>query len=192
MPKYAYYDHTQQQPTPVLGWFDTDILHYPNLPDKADLLEIISQGAWDNRFDATQYVQNGSLTTTGPNESLDSIKARRNQLLTAACQTYITGGYQSNALGSVHTYPSTTTDQANMQASVIASLLPNLPSNWTTPFWCLDTDGNWSMLPHTASQIQQVGSDGKITITNAQIKLAQLLAQVAGATNASQVNAISW
>lgn len=40
MPKYAQFDATAPSPSPVLGWFDTDIFHYPNLPAASDLIEL--------------------------------------------------------------------------------------------------------------------------------------------------------
>ena len=48
MSKYAYFDHTQDDPKPVIGWYDTDMLTYPALPDFRDLLDI-SQAQWDAR-----------------------------------------------------------------------------------------------------------------------------------------------
>lgn len=125
-------------------------------------------------------------------QSLPAAQAAQIAVLRTACGAAITGGYSSSALGTVHTYPSTPTDQANMQASVVASLLPNLPAGWTTVFWCADTAGTWAMLSHTAAQIQQAGSDGKTWITAQQTKLATLSAQVEAATTVAAVQAITW
>jgi hypothetical protein len=50
MTVYAYFDHTADSPSPVLGWFDTVAQHYPNLPDEADLLEL-TEGEKSARFD---------------------------------------------------------------------------------------------------------------------------------------------
>ena len=120
------------------------------------------------------------------------VKARLASSLRAACAAAITGGYASAALGSPHTYPSQSTDQANMIASVCASLLPGLPGDWSTPFWCADPEGVWAFHPHTAAQIQQVGSDGKAAVVAAQTKLTGLLAQVTAATTEDQVIAVTW
>lgn len=112
--------------------------------------------------------------------------------LSAACAAQIYAGYQSSALGAVHTYPAKDKDQANLSGSVVASLLPNLPANWTTPFWCEDGNGTWAFVPHTAAQIQQVGSDAKSAIVAALEKNASLAAQVMAAADVAAVQAIVW
>ena len=123
---------------------------------------------------------------------LPVVKARQAASLRAACAVAITGGYASAALGTAHTYPSTPTDQANMISSVTASLLPGLAADWSTPFWCADPEGVWAFRPHTATQIQQAGTDGKAAIVAAQTRLAGLLAQVTAATTEDQVLAVTW
>ncbi|KMJ54979.1 hypothetical protein ACG97_01150 [Vogesella sp. EB] len=80
------------------------------------------------------------------------------------CSNAIIAGFASAALGNVHTYPAKDTDQQNLASSVLSSLMPNLPIDWATPFWCADENGNWAMRPHSATQIQQVGIDGKSAI----------------------------
>lgn len=49
MPKYAHFDHTAPTPQPVLGWYDTDALDYPNLPPPADMLPM-SEDQWKSRL----------------------------------------------------------------------------------------------------------------------------------------------
>ena len=112
--------------------------------------------------------------------------------LTTDCKNAITGGFVSSALGSSYTYPSTMIDQHNLAASVTASLLPNLPSGWTTPFWAMNNVGTWSFMPHTAAQIQQVGLDGKAWVVSCQEKLAGLNAQIAAAQTVAAVQAVTW
>jgi hypothetical protein len=112
--------------------------------------------------------------------------------LRAAAQAAITGGYQSSALGAAHTYPSGVTDQINMLGSVAASMLPGLPAGWTTEFWCADSTGAWSYQPHTAAQIQQVGSDGKAWVITCQTKLVSLSAEVMAATTLAGVLGVGW
>lgn len=123
---------------------------------------------------------------------LPVVKARQAASLRAACAAAITGGYTSVALGVTHTYPSQPTDQANMIASVTASLLPGLAADWSTPFWCADPEGDWGFRPHTAAQIQQAGTDGKAVIVTAQARLSGLLAQVTAAATEDQVIAVTW
>jgi hypothetical protein len=123
---------------------------------------------------------------------LATAQAAQIDLLNAACQAQIVAGFNSSALGASHTYPAQMTDQQNLSASVLASLLPNLPAGWTTPFWCADGGGSWSYANHTAAQIQQVGQDGKAAILACLTKKAQLAAQVEAATTVAAVQAVVW
>lgn len=58
MTQYANFDHTVASPSPVTGWYDTEIFTYPILPDAADLLEIPSE-QWDGRMDGLWAVSDG-------------------------------------------------------------------------------------------------------------------------------------
>jgi hypothetical protein len=123
---------------------------------------------------------------------LPTAKERKIAELTQSCEADIVGGYSSSALGASHTYPSTMTDQINMMGSVTASLLPDLGSGWSTPFWCADSSDEWSFQPHSVVQIRQAGSDGKAHIVNCQGKLQQLSAAVFAATTPDEVAAVVW
>lgn len=63
MPKYAQFDATAPSPSPVLGWFDTDILHYPNLPGLSSLIEL-TDTQWAVHFNEPSgwSVKDGVLT----------------------------------------------------------------------------------------------------------------------------------
>lgn len=124
--------------------------------------------------------------------ALASAQASQAQVLNNACATAITSGFTSSALGSAYTYPSGMTDQQNLTASVLASLLPSLAEGWTTPFWCANSSGVWAWTNHTAAQIQQVGTDAKTAILASQSQNATLQAQVAAATTVDAVAAITW
>lgn len=129
---------------------------------------------------------------TATDISLSDAKAARIALLTSSCAAAIVGGYKSSALGNRHLYPSGMTDQINMMGSVTESLLPNLPANWHTPFWCKDEAGSWGFRSHNASEIQAAGSDGKAHVVACQATLAQLSEDVLTSTSVDEVNAISW
>jgi len=131
-------------------------------------------------------------TATPYEPSLAEAQSKQIEINSAACSDAITSGFQSSALGSAHTYPSKVTDQQNLTASVVASLVPGNPSNWSTPFWCQDENGAWSYVNHSEAQIQQVGQDGKAAILVALSKNATLQAQVMAATSVSAVQAITW
>lgn len=112
--------------------------------------------------------------------------------LTASCAAAITAGFTSAALGAAHTYPSKQTDQINLMGSVTDSLLPDLPVDWSTAFWCADADGAWGFRPHSASQIQRAGRDGKAHVLACQYALQQLSAAVMAATSVEAVQALAW
>jgi hypothetical protein len=124
--------------------------------------------------------------------TLEQAQASQVAALTAACASAIVSGFLSSALGAPYSYPSKATDQANLNGSVTASLYPNLPAGWTTPFWCADSAGVWAFRDHTASQIQQVGIDGKSAILAAMAKNAMLAEEVAAATTVAAVQSIIW
>jgi hypothetical protein len=124
--------------------------------------------------------------------SLASAQTIQSNIINSACANAIVAGFSSSALGSAYTYPSKTTDQQNLTASVLASIIPGLAANWTTPFWCANSSGVWSWVNHTAAQIQQVGADGKTAILALQSQNATLQAQIAAATTVDAVVAIVW
>lgn len=127
-----------------------------------------------------------------PPMTLAQVKANKVASLASSCATAITSGVTSSALGSSYTYGSSMTDQANLSANVLSSVLPNLPAGWTTMQMCADSTGLWAYRAHTAAQIQQVGVDAKSAILALLVKKATLEAQVNAATDAATVNAIIW
>ena len=60
MTQYAHYDSTVASPSPVLGWYDTALLKYPNLPSSKDLLEI-NAAQWEARMNNDWAVSNGTI-----------------------------------------------------------------------------------------------------------------------------------
>lgn len=60
MPKLAQYDSKAIQPTPVIGWYDSDENQYPNLPAATELVTL-SDAEWAARLDAPRYVSGGKL-----------------------------------------------------------------------------------------------------------------------------------
>ena len=149
-----------------------------------------------NEFPCTQaqaQTANGWALVNGALvESLAYARTVQIATLGGACGAAITSGFTSSALGSAHTYPSGLTDQANLAANVVSSLLPGLSSTWTTPQLCCDANGVWAYVAHTAAQIQQVGSDGKAAILGYLTKKAILQAEIEAATTVAAVQAIVW
>lgn len=123
---------------------------------------------------------------------LDAARRTRVSLLSASCAAAIVGGFRSEALGSAHAYPSDIKDQINLMGSVTDSIIPGLPENWQTPFWCRDEDGVWSWKMHSAAEIQQAGRDGKARVVACQATLETLTAAVMVAATVEDVVAIVW
>ncbi|CUX69367.1 MULTISPECIES: hypothetical protein [Agrobacterium] len=123
---------------------------------------------------------------------LDIVKAARVEVLRAACEATITGGFKSSALGAAHTYPSDMKAQINLMGSVTDSFMPNLPPDWQTPFWVCDAANVWSYKAHSAPQIQQAGRDGKALVVRCQAALDELTARVLAAATADAVTEIMW
>lgn len=134
----------------------------------------------------------GNSATPAPVPSLVDVQNAQIATLSAACQDCIYAGFTSSALGSEYSYPAKDTDQQNLTASVLSSLMPNNATDWSTPFWCADANGNWSFQMHTAAQIQQVGIDGKNAILTCMAKNQQLAGQVMAAKSVQEVQAITW
>lgn len=120
--------------------------------------------------------------------------ARRQRInaLSADCGKEIIGGFRSDALGPVHTYPSDIKDQLNLMGSVTDSIVPGLPEDWETPFWVCDEAGLWAYKMHDAAQIQQAGRDGKAHVVRLQSKLQHLTADIEAAQTEEAVAAIKW
>lgn len=187
---YAYFDPNSRA---VLGWFDTSAYEI-NLPDTSLLIEL-TQKQWDSYNGKTCWVNyKGALVQTQPRLEVSLVDAKAAKLLEvdAACAEEIGKGFTSDALGDVHTYPAKATDQTNLMASVLVSMLPVTPEDWTTPFWCADASGNWGYKLHTAAQIQTVGIAGHASIALAIGKKVVLEQKIAAALSNAEVAVISW
>ena len=187
--KFAAYDGSGN----ITAFYDSADSPVP--PEVSDVIQL-TQAQWQAAIStAGCTVADGALVLPAPPtaaQQLAAAKVAQLDEITSACQRTIVGGFMSSALGAQHAYPAQTIDQQNLSASVLASLMPNLPSDWTTPFWCADASGNWTYAAHTAAQIQQVGQEGKAAIIAAIQKKADLAAKIGAATTIPAVQAINW
>ena len=101
-------------------------------------------------------------------QELAAARAVRVSVLTAACAKAITGGFNSSALGTPHTYGSTPTDQGNLRSAVLTG------GNFQE--WCAHGAGPWEFVTHTAAQMIQVHADMATMIAAARTRLADLKA----------------
>lgn len=134
--------------------------------------------------------------TPEPEVTLQESKDDKIAELQTACEQAITSGFTSSALGSKHIYPSTQLDQHNMDACIISSLIPNLPSGWTTEFTCIPVANKnnieWPLKAHTVAQIQQAGLDGKKWILAQRKQFKAFKAQVKNLATNQDVQAVTW
>ena len=125
-------------------------------------------------------------------EQLAAAQKSQIKMISAGCATTIVSGFTSSALGAAYTYPSKPTDQANLNANVVSSILPGLPTTWATEQLCADSNGVWAYRLHTAAQIQQAGVDGKAAILACLLKNDNLRSQIMACTTEAEVAAITW
>lgn len=123
---------------------------------------------------------------------IENVKRFKLTLISKECANFILAGFNSNALGSVHTYPSNDRDQVNLSGTIQKSLLPNSTPTDYYPFLCANADGIWDYRDHTAAQIQQVGIDVYNHTINARVKNATLRHQINQATTQEELNLIIW
>lgn len=154
------------------------------LPDYAAIAE--NSREWD---EYQQWVAGGGV----PDNSMVIAVTQASviQSLTASCQSAITAGFVSKALGSNYTYGSQMTDQSNLLSSLAAS--QGQPSGYTVPLWCAPANSSsWSLQSHSPSQIQQVNQDWVAFRGALQKKYSDLVSQVLAAKTVANIQAIVW
>lgn len=90
MTQYAYFDAAKPSPSPVLGWYDTAALDYPNLPAASNLLAMTAS-QWAARFDGAWAVANGALVPYMPSVTAPS-PAQQAQVALSAGLTVASSG----------------------------------------------------------------------------------------------------
>ncbi|KVO79037.1 hypothetical protein WJ95_01555 [Burkholderia ubonensis] len=175
----------------IVAFYDT--LDSP-APDGADVITIADAqwlicvnepGQW--------YVKNGVLAQVPQPSAADQLAATKSSAiaaLNATCQTAILAGFTSSALGTETFYPTTETDQRNLQSSALAASWSAGSADWNVPLWCRQGKV-WAYAKHTAQQVQQANADWVAFRTASQQKYADAIAQVREATTIDAVNAIA-
>lgn len=82
---------------------------------------------------------------------LAALHEKKLQAINAGYNTYIAGGFNSNALGVPHRYSSTIDDQVDLNGQVLLGLDDVYP--------CYDVDQVKAYRPHTIAQLQKVSQD---------------------------------
>lgn len=123
--------------------------------------------------------------------SLDDLKLSRRESVAAACAAAIQGGVVCNALGSYHTYPTTMTDQHNLDGTVLAASIDG-DDGGPYKFWCADSSGAWARRDHSAAQIIAVGKAVRAHVVAQQDRYEAKLGEIDAATTAEEIATIVW
>lgn len=83
--------------------------------------------------------------------SIEQLHQAKLAEINAACESAITGGFWSSALGTPYQYDSELEDQMNLTSAVLAGVSLTYP--------CRDAAGVKTFIEHSAEQIRQVGTD---------------------------------
>jgi hypothetical protein len=132
---------------------------------------------------AAVWVEEGDMPTQ---------RARKGDAISQACGEAITAGFPCDTLGDGYFYPSKPNDQANLTGSVLRSMYSTNGPDWSTPFWCADSDGTWEFRLHTAAQIQQVGDCAVVARLRCMGINEQLQAQIIAAETPADLAEIKW
>jgi hypothetical protein len=150
MTQYAQFDHTATPPCPVIGWYDTALFDYPNLPAAADLLELTAD-QWNARMSQLWAVENGALVdyVPPPPTLQDQASAMLTQPVTvvSAAVPAVNADYPID--------PATRTQMTSIAATINAGL--GLPGGGSTFNWA-DVNGN----PHQWPQEQFTAFAGAV------------------------------
>lgn len=188
--KQAAYDLTGA----IVAFYDSVVSPAPNNTSVID----ITDDQWQTCLAMPGYtVASGVLTAPTPLTAVEILateKLAQSQVVDVACATAIVSGFTCDALtpGAPHTYPSKLTDQTNLLASVLSSLMTGLPSDWTAAFWCADETDVWGYRAHTAAQIQAVGVSYKTMVSGYIGKKIALDTAISAATTVEAVQAVVW
>lgn len=143
MTQYAQYDPTVPAPSPVIGWYDTGVLAYPNLPPLAALIAV--PGAiWANRVPGPWAVSAGAIVAYTPPPPVLTVAQQAGVLLSEPVNIVCTS---LPALDGAYAADQTSQAQITSIASAIAAGL-GLPGGGATFDW-YDSTGSSHPWPAT-------------------------------------------
>jgi hypothetical protein len=180
MPKYAYFN-AAANPAPVLGWYDTDVGEWPNLPESDYLVEV-SAAYWLIRDSQAWRVRDRKLEVA-PSITLMQAQAAQLALIGAAYES----AYQLPVA-----YIGTTFQADAGSQDVLSKTLAALTPNGATPTGFYWADTNNVQVPMSLSQLQGLASammtQGWAAFQHKQSQKAAIRA----ATTVAAVQSITW
>lgn len=117
---------------------------------------------------------------------LDTLKEAKKNQLDYFCNLAIVSGFESDALGEVHTYPADEEAQRNLSFAI--KRLEIEPELGVVGFKTLDA----GYLNHTLNQLHEVFKDGFDNGQNLIIRYNLFKAQVYTSTSKEEIDAINW
>ncbi len=120
-------------------------------------------------------------------ERMELLQQDKSAELNRAAEKAITGGFNSDALGSTHQYSSQLDDQLNLTGAILRGL--------DMPYACRDEQGVKAFRLHTAEQLRQVGDDFtlyKLQLLQHANELKQQLDLALAAGDAEAMALIRW
>lgn len=159
--------------------FWTPNLHYIQDPDQRDGSSYGDRSSYVQKLDHYKAILNPVIELT-----LEEVKERKIAEIKSACNAVIRSGFQSDALGSVHSYSSDLEDQLNL----IGARLSNTPLT----FGCTDNTNKKTQKSHTAAQLKKVFDDGLARKHQLMSRFYLLKGQVEVAVTKQAVEAIVW
>lgn len=120
-------------------------------------------------------------------EFAQSTYARQISAINSACESAITAGFPSSALGTLHHYASQFDDQLNLTGVILRG--------FDTLYACRDEQGLKEYRPHTFAQVRQVGDDFtlyKLQLLQKALQLKQLLDLALEQGDVDALEAVTW
>ncbi|MEO6147184.1 MAG: DUF4376 domain-containing protein [Sulfuriferula sp.] len=180
MPKFAYFN-AAANPAPVLGWYDTDIGEWPNLPGSDYLIEV-SAADWAIRDSQAWQVHHRQLEPV-PGITLAQAQAAQLALIGAAYDA----AYQLPV-----SYMSTTFQADTGSQDVLSKTLAALTPIGAAPAGFYWADANNMQVPMTLVQLQGLAaammSQGWAAFQHKQTQKAAIRAAITVAA----VQLITW
>lgn len=124
--------------------------------------------------------------TTKP-EQMQSLYRQKNSEINTACETAITGGFWSLALGTPYQYPSKLDDQLNLTGLIL--------QGFDSPYGCRDEQGVKELRSHTAKQLRQISEDFttfKMELLQRANQLKQQLDQAMADGDLGSMEVVTW
>lgn len=123
---------------------------------------------------------NGSFSR--PSAPIEKQRAEAVNLVKALAKQHIEAGYQSDALGTTHTYPSNLEYQTNIIGAKDAGV--------ALTFLCADENQVWTRRQHSAAELAQVFADGVLRKSTLLDAMDAIVADINGAADQAALDAI--